>query len=100
MSADRAAQQIANAIRYGRSDITITFAAKFAVILQALFPNFMAFAIKRVSRLLPRMPVAAGVVARSGWESESSISPSILTALADRATERFNELRESESARK
>jgi hypothetical protein len=42
------------------------------------------------------MPVAAGVVARSGWESESSISPSILTALADRATERFNELREDQ----
>lgn len=90
MGADIAAHQIVNAIRYGKSDITITFAAKFAVIFQALLPNFMALAVKSVSRLLPRMPVAGGVVVRSGWESESSISPSILTWLDDRATERFN----------
>jgi hypothetical protein len=37
---------------------------------------------------------------RSGWESESKISPSILTWPADRATERFNELREHASSRK
>jgi hypothetical protein len=38
MNADRAACQIRD--RKGKSDITITFAAKLAVIVQALFPNF------------------------------------------------------------
>jgi hypothetical protein len=80
-----------NAIRNGKSDITVTFAAKLAVILQALFPNFTAIVIKVASRLLPRMPAEGGFAVRSGWESESNISPSILTWLADRATERFNE---------
>lgn len=100
MSADRAAHQIVNAIRYGEPAITITLAAKLAVILQALLPNSLALVIKNVSRLLPRMPVAGGTSVRSGWESESSISPSILTSLADRTTERFNELRQSKSVRK
>ena len=94
MGANKAAHQIVNAIRNGKSDLTITFAAKLAVILQALFPNFTALVIKLVSRLLPRMPVEGGFAVRTGWESESNISPSILSWLADRATERFNELRE------
>jgi hypothetical protein len=46
------------------------------------------------------MPAEGGFVVRSGWESESNISPSILTWLADRATERFNELQEYASTRK
>jgi len=100
MDADRAAHQILRAIREGKSDITVTFAARLAVILQALFPNFTGFVIKLVSRLLPKMPVEGGFSVRSGWESESNISPSILTWLADRAAERFNELREYASMRK
>jgi short-subunit dehydrogenase len=70
MAADRAAHQIVNAIRHGKSDVTVTFAAKFAVIFQALFPNFTALALKCVSRLLPGMPAAGGIVVRTGWESE------------------------------
>jgi hypothetical protein len=89
-----------NAIRNGKSNLTITFAAKLAVILQTLFPNFTAFGIKLVSRLLPSKKGEGGFVARTGWESESSISPSILTWLADRAMKLFNELREDASARK
>jgi short-subunit dehydrogenase len=91
MSANRAARQILNAIRNGKPEITVTFAAKFVVIFQTLFPNFTASALKLVSHLLPRMPIGGGFAIRSGWESESMISPSILTWLADRATERFNE---------
>jgi short-subunit dehydrogenase len=41
MSADRAARKIVNAIRNGKSEITITFAAWLLVVLQSLFPNFM-----------------------------------------------------------
>jgi NAD(P)-dependent dehydrogenase (short-subunit alcohol dehydrogenase family) len=100
INADRAAHQILNAIRQGKADITVTLAAKLAVILQALFPSFTAFAVKLVSRFLPRMPIEGGTVLRSGWQSESNISPSVLTWLADRASERFNELRESASAGK
>jgi hypothetical protein len=96
MSADRAARKIVNAIRNGKSEITITFAAWLLVVLQSLFPNFIAFALKLISRLLPGMPVEGGRVARTGWRSESKISPSILTWLADRATQRLNGISNSQ----
>jgi short-subunit dehydrogenase len=100
MDADRAAHQILRAIREGKSDITVTLAARLAVMLQALFPNFTGFVIKLVSHLLPKMPVEGGFSVRSGWESESNISPSIFTWLADRAADCFSELREYASVRK
>jgi hypothetical protein len=68
-------------------------AVKVVVIFQALFPNFIARLVNFVSRLLPKMPMRGGFIVRSGWESGSNVSPSILTWLADRATERFNEAR-------
>lgn len=43
-------------IREGKSALTITFAARFAVLFQALFPNFTGLVIKFVSFLLPGNP--------------------------------------------
>ena len=43
------------------------------------------------SGLLPKMPAEGGSEIRRGRQSQSKLSPSLLTMLADQATLRFNE---------
>ena len=93
MDADRAASQILDAVRNRRPQLTITFAARLAAIVQALLPNLMADLMKLAARLLPRMPIQSENNTYTGWESESTFSPSLLTRIADRATEFYNGLR-------
>jgi NAD(P)-dependent dehydrogenase (short-subunit alcohol dehydrogenase family) len=93
MDADRAACQILDAVRNRRPQLTITFAARLAAIVQALLPNVMADLMKLAARLLPRMPIQSENNTYTGWESESTFSPSLLTRIADRATELYNGLR-------
>jgi NAD(P)-dependent dehydrogenase (short-subunit alcohol dehydrogenase family) len=93
MDADRAARQILNAVRRRKSDLVITLPARAGIIAQALFPNFVARIVKLIARFLPQKPTLTQNEIRSGWESESQLSPSILTCLADRASVEFNELR-------
>ena len=93
MDADRAASQILDAVRNRRPELTITFAARLAAIVQALLPNVTADLIKLAARLLPRMPIQSKNKTYTGWESESTFSPSLLTRIADRATEFYNGLR-------
>jgi len=93
MAADRAARQILDAARKGRPELTITLAARLMVIAQTLLPNLTAKIFTLVARFLPRMSSPADKKAYTGWESESTLSPSLLTRSADRATERYNGLR-------
>jgi NAD(P)-dependent dehydrogenase (short-subunit alcohol dehydrogenase family) len=90
MSADRAAGQILEAMRRRQSELTITFAARMISIAQALLPGMTADLMKVVARLLPRMSFPSQDQVYTGWESESTLSPSLLTLLADRATESYN----------
>ena len=100
MGADRAARQILGAVRQKKPQLTITLVGRSAIILEAIFPNLMAKVVKLVARLLPQPSDQVPNEIRNGWESESQLSPSILTFLADRATEQFNGLRERPSSRK
>jgi hypothetical protein len=93
MDADRAAGQILDAARRGQPELTITLAARLAAIAQALLPNVTADLMKLTARLLPRMPIRPDNKTYTGWESESTLSPSLLTRMADRATEFYNGLR-------
>jgi hypothetical protein len=43
-------------------------------------------------RFLPKATGTSGDVLKSGWESRSSLAPSALTRLSDRAAEENNEL--------
>ena len=95
MNADRAARQILDAVRRKRPELTITFAARLIAIAQAIFPNLTADLMKVTARLLPRMPFRAENKAYTGWESESALSPSLLTRIADRATSFYNGLRKN-----
>jgi short-subunit dehydrogenase len=94
MHADRAARQILDAVRRRRPDLVIIIPARIGIIAQALFPNFVAQIVKLIARLLPAKPVLNLDEIRTGWQSESWLSPSVLTYLADRASAEFNELRE------
>jgi NAD(P)-dependent dehydrogenase (short-subunit alcohol dehydrogenase family) len=93
MDADRAACQILDAVRRRRAELTITLAARLMVITQTILPNLTAKLIKVIARFLPRVASQADNKAYTGWESESILSPSLLTRVADRATRLYNGLR-------
>lgn len=89
ISGERAARQILDAARNGQAELTITLQARAAVIAQAIAPNLTGSLMAFASRI---MPDAAEGPSRKGRECQSAISPSILTTLGDRASERLNEL--------
>ena len=91
ISARRAARQIVAAARRGRPELTITLQARGLILAQALMPNCLARILETVNSLLPKAAPGQGLVRQTGYQSQSALAPSLLTALADRATPRFNE---------
>jgi NAD(P)-dependent dehydrogenase (short-subunit alcohol dehydrogenase family) len=90
MSAERAARQILDACAEGRAELVLTLPAKLATTLYALFPERTLDALALFDRMLPG-PGGIGQQRVSGHESTSAVSPSLLSALGDRASERNNE---------
>jgi short-subunit dehydrogenase len=91
VSAENAARQIVAATARGDAELVISPQAKAAVKINALLPNFTSLMLAATNRLLPEN----GGIGRgyaTGLQSQSAISPSILTALVDAASERNNEL--------
>jgi short-subunit dehydrogenase len=95
MSADRAARQVVNACRYGRAKVTLSLPAKMAVAMNAIAPQLTADVVSFGARGLPE-PGGVGRANIEGKYSTSSVSPSILTTLNDRAAERNNEVADAE----
>ncbi|MBV9211252.1 MAG: SDR family oxidoreductase [Acidobacteria bacterium] len=93
MSAERAASQIIEACRRGDAEIVLTVQAQLAVRFHGLFPGLTADVLGLVNRLLPA-PGGIGRRRAKGKESESAISPSVLTALTEAAARKNNEMRE------
>ena len=89
---NRAARKILAACRRGQPSLTLTFAARGAILGNALFPNFTGYAMKVVNRLLPGAANDEGKESRAGSETRRLV-PGWLTRLADRATARNNENR-------
>jgi NAD(P)-dependent dehydrogenase (short-subunit alcohol dehydrogenase family) len=92
IDARRAAAQVVNAIRYGDAELVVSWPAKLGVLASAAFPEAIAFAMSVANRLLPSAVGEHGDRARSGWQSTSSWSPSILTKLSERPALENNEL--------
>lgn len=93
MNAERAAAQILDACRRGRPEITLTIAARAAVIGNALFPSLAGHMMKLVNAILPSPTDSSGNRVQSGGDSRSTkLTPKWLTGLADKATRRNNEL--------
>jgi short-subunit dehydrogenase len=99
MKAERAARKILAAARRGQPSLTLTFAARFQVLANALFPNLTGYAMKIVTRFLPGESDRDGDQSRAGREL-ARLTPQWLTRLADRATEKNNENDPSQTASK
>lgn len=93
IDAERAARKIIEACRYGDPALTITLQAKIVAALNNLTPGLIANVMAIANRLLPSPTSGEGDLLKTGWESQSSVAPSVLTTLSDRATEANNELR-------
>ena len=98
MKAERAAAKILDACKRGQPELTLTLAARAAIIGNAVFPNVTGRLLRVVGRLLPRATDSSGDTLRTGGESRShKLTPAWLTSLADRAVERNNESRRNGS---
>jgi NAD(P)-dependent dehydrogenase (short-subunit alcohol dehydrogenase family) len=92
MNADRAARKILAACRRGQPSLTLTFAARTAILGNALFPNLTGYWMKIVNRFLPGAGGDESNELRAGSQLRR-LTPQWLTRLADRATRRNNEER-------
>src|SRR5215471_746460 len=90
MGADRAARKILAACRRGQPSLTLTFAARGAIIGNALFPNLTGYVMKIINRFLPDQGEENGDQSRAGAELRRR-TPEWMTRLADRATKENNE---------
>ncbi|HEU4594032.1 MAG TPA: SDR family NAD(P)-dependent oxidoreductase [Pyrinomonadaceae bacterium] len=91
IQAERAARQIVAACRRGEAELIITTQAVAAIRFHQLFPEASNDVLALVNRLLPG-PGGIGRKRAKGRDSESSLAPSLLTTLSDRAAERNNEM--------
>jgi short-subunit dehydrogenase len=91
MSAERAARQIITACKRGDAEVVLSLPAKLAVRFNTLFPELTADLLGVINQLLPP-PGGIGAERAQGSESESSLSPSFLTSLGDRAARENNQL--------
>src|SRR5438876_5408441 len=90
MNADLAARKILAACRRGQPSLTLTFAARTAILGNALFPNLTGYAMKIVNRFLPKAAGKDANQSRAGSQLRR-LTPNWVTRLADRATKKNNE---------
>ncbi len=92
MNAERAARKILAACRRGQPSLTLTYAARTAILGNALFPNLTGYGMKIVNYFLPKAADKnEGDESRAGSETRRLV-PAWMTRLADRATLRNNEI--------
>src|SRR6267143_299680 len=87
MNADRAARKILAACRRGQPSLTLPFAARGAILGNALFPNLTGYMMKLVNRFLPGAADEAGNESLAGSQLHRLI-PEWVTRLLDRATQK------------
>lgn len=91
MNAVRAARQIVEATKRGDAEVILSIQAQLAAKFHGLFPGTTADLLAIVNKLLPE----AGGIKRSrakGKDSESTLAPSVLTALSEKAATENNEM--------
>ncbi|MDQ3372703.1 MAG: SDR family NAD(P)-dependent oxidoreductase [Acidobacteriota bacterium] len=91
ISAESAATQIIEACRSGQAEVILSPQAQLAAKANALFPELTAEISALVNQLLP----SAGGIGENhalGKDSQSFVSPSFLTALADKESYQNNEV--------
>lgn len=91
MDAEAAARRILQGLEYGEAEVILTVQANLAARLYGLFPGLCADVMGFVNSLLPG-PGGIGTARAKGKESFSSVSPSWITTLGERAAFRNNEM--------
>jgi len=91
INADRAARQIVKACEYGKAELIITFAAKAAVKMHALFPGAASLLLGAANRLLPDAQGAEDIK-KKGAQSVTPITESWLTTLDEHAARKNNQV--------
>ena len=92
MDAEVAARRIVESCRRGDARLMLAPQGRAAALANELFPEFTANLMKTVNRFLPAPDPRDGDEVRKGWESTSSLAPSLMTRLSDRAAARNNEI--------
>jgi NAD(P)-dependent dehydrogenase (short-subunit alcohol dehydrogenase family) len=90
LNAERAADQIVNAIQRKAKVSILGLPARVMTLLYDLFPNIMICGLGAANRVLPANGGIGRMSAR-GSESHSAISPSLLTQLTEKAALQNNE---------
>ena len=93
MSGERAGRKILAAARRGQPSLTLTFAARGAIVANALFPNLTGQAMKIGNGFLPGPGSQADANDECAGRHARRITPRWMTDLADRASAKNNELR-------
>src|SRR5437016_2381966 len=93
MNANRAARKILAACRRGQPSLTLTFAARAAILGNALFPNLTGYLMNFATRFLPGAGGEEGNKSQAGSQLRR-LTPERSTKLADRATKKNNEVSE------
>jgi NAD(P)-dependent dehydrogenase (short-subunit alcohol dehydrogenase family) len=88
MSARRAARRIVDATRRGEAEVTLTWQANVLRVAQGLFPGLVADLMGEVDRMLP---TGTSPAEHRGMHLATSLAPSPLTALMNRAARNNNE---------
>jgi len=91
LSAERAAREILRACKIGRPFTVLGAPARLGALAHALLPNAVNGLLGALNALLPKPSGERDRYAR-GHESESTVVPSLLTTLTQRAERRNNEL--------
>jgi short-subunit dehydrogenase len=91
MGAERAARKILDACRHGDAEVFLSLPGKLAALVHAIAPGLVSQMNDWVNRLLPKSG-GIGAQAAFGWQSESAIAPSWMTALTERAARANNEM--------
>jgi NAD(P)-dependent dehydrogenase (short-subunit alcohol dehydrogenase family) len=92
IDARRAAQQVVEACRYGEAELTISIQALLASRFAPLFPKLTEALLRLTVRFLPGPTGQDGDRAQTGWQSQSAVSPSILTRTTDEAAVQNNQV--------
>jgi NAD(P)-dependent dehydrogenase (short-subunit alcohol dehydrogenase family) len=94
ISAERAARKIVDACVRGDVEVLFPVTTRLAAVANAVAPSVTTSLLGAVSRLLPSPNWGTG--RRRGADSQSSLSPSLLTRLGDRAARRYNQIAPTE----
>lgn len=92
ISVERAARKIVNATRRNQAEVMIGWQARALIHGHDFSPGLTMKALALANRLLPK---AEGVApTKAGYESESAVTRSALTALGRKAARRYNQMEE------